>query len=150
MALDPSLISALSALAGSVVGGSATIATAWLTHKTQSKQARIKSEIASREQLYAEFIVESSKLVIDSLDHSLDDTAKLMNVYALQNRIRLVASDRVYRAADETVHTIFTQYLKPNLTRDEVHEMALAEGTDPLRPFAENCRHELSEMRRAT
>jgi ATP/maltotriose-dependent transcriptional regulator MalT len=36
MQLDPSIVSALPALLGSVVGGSATIATAWLTKKTQS------------------------------------------------------------------------------------------------------------------
>ena len=150
MTLDPSLVSALAALAGSLVGGSASIATAWVTHKTQSKEARIKSEIAGREQLYAEFIAECSKLVIDALDHSLDDTAKLMRVYALQNRIRLIGSDKVDHAADETVRNIFTQYLKPNLTRDEVHQMALSDGNDPLRPFADACRYELNAMRRTT
>ena len=148
MTLDPSLVSAFAALAGSLVGGSASIATAWVTHKTQSTQARMRTEIASREQLYAEFIAECSKLIIDSLDHSLDDTAKLMHVYALQNRIRLVGSDRVCRAAEETVRTIVTQYLEPNLTRDEVHQMALSNGKDPLRPFADACRDELNAMRR--
>jgi hypothetical protein len=36
MQLDSSIVSALSAPLGSVVGGSATIAAAWLTQKTQS------------------------------------------------------------------------------------------------------------------
>ena len=150
MALDPSLVSAFAALAGSLVGGSATIATAWVTQKTQSKEARIKSEIASREELYAGFIAECSRLVIDSLDHSLDDTAKLMQVYALRNRIRLVGSDRVDQSADETERNIVTQYLKPQLTREEFHQMALAQGNDPLRPFADACRDELKAMRRMT
>ena len=108
----------------------------------------MKTEIASREQLYAEFIGECSKLVIDSLDHSLDDTAKLMQVYALRNRIRLIGSDRVDHAAEETVRNVVTQYLKPNLTRDEFHQMALSQGNDPLRPFADACRDELNGMRR--
>ena len=149
MTVDPSLVSAFAALAGSLVGGSATIATAWVTNKTQSKQARMKTEIASREQMYAEFIAECSKLVIDSLDHSLDDTAKLMHVYALRNRIRLIGSDRVDQAAEETVRNIVTQYLKRNLTRDEFHQMAVSQGNDPLRPFADACRYELVAMRRA-
>ena len=149
MTLDPSLVSALAALAGSLVGGSASIATAWVTHKAQSKEARIKAEIVSREHLYAEFIAECSKLIIDSLDHSLDDTGKLMQVYALRNRISLIGSDRVDHAAEETVRNIVTQYLKPNLSRDEVHRMALSNGNDPLRPFAESCRDELKTMRRA-
>ena len=147
--MDPSLVSAFAALAGSLVGGSATIATAWVTHKTQSTEARIRTEIASREHLYAEFIAECSKLIIDSLDHSLDDTAKLMHIYALQNRIRLIGSDRIDDAADQTVRNIVTQYLKPNLTRDEFHEMALSRGNDPLRPFADACGDELKAMRRA-
>jgi hypothetical protein len=148
--LDPSLVSALAALAGSLVGGSASIATAWVTHKIQSRQARIKTEIASREQMYAEFIDECSKLAIDALDHTLDDTAKLMHVYALRNRIRLIGSDGVDHAAEETVRNIVTPYLKPNLTRDEFQQMATSPGNDPLRPFADACRYELTAMRRAT
>ena len=148
MTLDPSLLSAFAALAGSLVGGSASIATAWVTQKTQSERERIKTEIVSREQLYAEFVVECSRLVIDALDHTLDDTAKLMHVYALRNRIRLIGSDRVDHAAEETVRSIFTQYLKPNLSRDEVHRMAVSPGNDPLQPFADACRDELKAMRR--
>lgn len=109
----------------------------------------MRTEIASREELYAEFIAECSKLIIDSLDHSLDDTAKLMHVYALQNRIRLIGSDRVDHAAEETVRNIVTQYLKPNLTREEFHQMAVSQGNDPLRPFSDACRNELKAMRRA-
>ena len=73
-----------------------------------------------------------------------------MHVYALRNRIRLIGSDRVDRAAEETLRNIVTQYLKPNLTRDEVHRMTLSHGNDPLRPFADACRDELKAMRRAT
>ena len=149
MTLDPSLVSALAALAGSLVGGSASIATAWVTHKAQSREARIKAEIASREHLYADFIAECSKLIIDALDHSLDDTGKLLHVYALRNRISLTGSDRVNQTAEETIRNIVTQYLKPNLTREEVHQMALSHDNDPLRPFADACRDELRSMRRA-
>jgi hypothetical protein len=73
-----------------------------------------------------------------------------MHVYALQNRIRLIGADRVDDAADQTVRNIVTQYLKPNLTRDEFHQMAFAQGNDPLRPFADACRDELKAMRRMT
>ena len=149
MQLEPTIVSALSALLGSVVGASATIATAWFTQKTQSEQERIRTEIKSREELYAEFVAECSKLVIDSLDHSLDEPAKLLQVYALHNRIRLIASDAVDRAADETVRRIVEQYLKPSLTKDEVRRLALSHPDDPLRPFADACREELKAMRRA-
>jgi hypothetical protein len=42
MQLDSSIVSARSAPLGSVVDGSATIATAWLTQKTQSERDRIR------------------------------------------------------------------------------------------------------------
>lgn len=148
MQLEPTIVSALSALLGSVVGGSATIATAWFTQKTQNEQERIRGEIKSREELYAAFVAECSRAVIDSLDHSLDEPAKLLELYALQNRIRLIGSDAVCRAADETVRRIVEQYLKPSLTKDEVRRLALSHPDDPLRPFADACRDELAAMRR--
>ncbi len=150
MQVDPSIVSALAALLGSVVGGSATISAAWLTQKTQSERERIRVDARRREQLYAEFVSECSKLIIDSLDHTLDDPAKLQEVYALQNRVRLIGTDPVDRAADETVRRIVTQYLKPNLTSDEVQQLALSPRDDPLRPFAEACREELKAMWRAS
>ncbi len=150
MQVDPSIVSALAALLGSVVGGSATISAAWLTQKTQSERERIRVDARRREQLYAEFVSECSKLIIDSLDHTLDDPAKLQEVYSLQNRVRLIGTDPVDRAADETVRRIVTQYLKPNLTSDEVQQLALSPRDDPLRPFAEACREELKAMWRAS
>jgi hypothetical protein len=47
MQLDSSIVSALSAPLGSVVGGSATIAAAWLTQKTQSSAIGSESTSAA-------------------------------------------------------------------------------------------------------
>jgi hypothetical protein len=63
MQLNSSIVSARSALLGSVVGGSETIAAAWLTRKKQSERDRIRIDIRPREQLYAEFVSKCSKLV---------------------------------------------------------------------------------------
>jgi hypothetical protein len=48
------------------------------------------------------------------------------------------------------VRRIVTQYLKPNLTSDEVQQVALSHRDDPLRPFADACREELKAMWRAS
>jgi hypothetical protein len=80
----------------------------------------------------------------------VDDPATLQAVYALQNRVRLIGTDPVDRAAGETVRRIVTQYLKPNLTSDEVQQVALLHRDDPLRPFADACREELKAMWRAS
>jgi hypothetical protein len=67
--MDRALLSALAAILGSMVGASATIATAWLTQRTQARRAAVEAEIRKREALYGEFIAEGSKVMIDALDH---------------------------------------------------------------------------------
>ena len=56
--MDPSIVSALSAILGSLVGGSASIVAAWFTQKEQSQHELLSSKIHRREVLYAEFITE--------------------------------------------------------------------------------------------
>ena len=146
--MDSSIVSALSAVLGSIVGASATITTTWFTQKTQSEREYIESEVRKREQLYADFIAECSKLTIDSLDHGLDHAEKLVQVYALQNRMRLMSSDAVDRAADQTLARIIAQYFKPNLTKDDLRSVALSHHDDPLRAFSDACREELKAMQR--
>ncbi len=148
--MDPSLVSALSAILGSLVGGSATIVTAWITQKTQSRRELVGAEIRKRELLYTEFIAECSKLTIDALDHTLDHTTKVFHVYALENRIRLTSSDAVVAAADQTIKHILKNYFGPNITREELRDLALS-GTheDPLKPFSEDCRNELKALQHA-
>jgi len=60
--MDRAIISALAAILGSLVGGGATIATAWLTRRTQGRRASVDAEVRKREALYVEFISEGSKI----------------------------------------------------------------------------------------
>ena len=87
--MDPAIVSAMAAVLGSLVGGSATVATAWITQRTLSKRELLGMEIRARETLYGEFIRECSKLVMDSFTHTLDKPEKLLPAYELLNRIRL-------------------------------------------------------------
>jgi len=148
MQVDSSIVSALSAVFGSIVGASATIATTWFTQKAQNQREYLQTEVRKREQLYADFIAECSKLALDSVDHTLDNPEKLINIYALHNRIRLISSDAIDRAADQAIERIVAQYFKPNLTKDELRSLALSHGYDPLRPFSDACREELRAMQR--
>jgi hypothetical protein len=100
--LEPAVLTALSAILGSAVGGSATLATAWLTQRTQGRRERVESEIRKREQLYVEFIGESSKLIIEAFDHQLQSPERLIPRYSIINRIRLRCSEEVLAAADRT------------------------------------------------
>jgi hypothetical protein len=154
--MDPTIVSALSALLGSAVGGSVTLATAWITQRTQSRRQVVGAEIRKREALYGEFIAECSKLLIDALDHTLDSPDKLLQIYALQNRIRLTSSDAVVAAADQTLNRILKQYFEQNITQQQLREELSRSLTDdqrkrddPLKPFSQACRNELRALQNA-
>lgn len=147
--MDPAIVSALSAILGSLVGGSATIATAWITQRSLGRRELVGAEIRNRELLYAEFIEESSKLIVDSMDHHLDEPAKLLQVYAIVNRTRLSASDAVVSAAEQALGLILAQYFKTNVSRDDFNALVLSRHDDPLKAFSEACRSELIALRGA-
>ena len=154
--METTVLSAVSALVGSVVGLSASAATTWVTQRTQARRMGVAAEIKKREELYAEFIAECSKLAIDSLDHSLEHPDKILTVYALANRIRLCASESVVAAADLAIERIGTQYTKEKLTPGESRQLVLAtfhdpeKRNDPLKPFSETCRRELAGLNSVT
>ena len=147
--MDATIVSALSGVLGSLVGGSATVATTWVTQKTQSKRELIRDEIRYREALYGDFIRECSKQVIASFDRALDKPETLLSVYELINRIRLSASDTVLTEAEHVLQRIMEQYFAPNLSVQEVRALATSATSDPLRAFGEACRAELKSMRGA-
>ena len=145
--MDTTWVSAMAGVLGSLVGGSATVATAWITQKTANKRDLIQTEIRKREQLYGEFISECARLLVDAFAHTLEKPETLLPVYALTNRIRLSASPPVLAEAEHLLRRITEQYFSKNLTVDEMRELALHEDFDPVRPFGEACRAELKAMR---
>jgi hypothetical protein len=144
--MDTTIVSALAGILGSLCGGSASVATAWVTHKTRAKREVLRAELTKRETLYGEFINECSQRVMDSLARNLDKPETLLSIYALLNRIRLCASEAVLAQALELVKFIMEQYFAPNVSVDEFHERVHNEGIDPLKAFSEACRRELMSM----
>ncbi len=141
------MIGALGGLMGSLVGGSATVATAWITQRTLNRRELIREDMRKRETLYGEFISECGRLLVDAFSHSLDDPAKLLPVYALINRIRLSASRPVVAEAERLLRHITDQYFANNLTVDEMRQLTLSGQADPLESFGEACRAELKLIR---
>jgi len=144
--MDVSMIGALSGVLGSLVGGSATVATAWLTQRTVNKRELVQLEFRKRETLYGEFIAECSKLLIDAMTHSLDKPETLLNAYALLNRIRLCASPAVLAEAEHVIRRITEQYFDHNLSVEEMRGLARSEHADPLKRFGESCREEFDSI----
>lgn len=135
---------------GSLVGGSATVATTWVTQRTLGKRELLRADIRRREALYAEFISECSKRVVESFEQTLDNSEHLLSMYELLNRIRLCGSDAIVREADQVLKLITEQYFSSNLSLEEMRALIREGGkSDPLRPFAEACRSELKALRAA-
>jgi len=143
--MDSAILTAMAGVLGSLVGSSATVATAWVTQRTQSRRELIQTEIRKRETLYGEFIAECAKLLLDAFTHTLDKPETLLPLYALINRIRLCASPPVLGQAEQLLTRITEQYYLSNLTLDEMRTLARS-GHDPLSPFGEACRGELKAM----
>lgn len=144
--MDATIVTALAGIVGSLCGGTASFATAWLTQKTRARHDGLRAELRKREALYGEFIGECSKHIMDSLDRNLDTPERLLSIYALLNRIRLCASDAVLGQAVEVVKFIMEQYFAPNVSLDEFHERVHNAGIDPLKAFSDACRRELMSM----
>jgi hypothetical protein len=83
------------------------------------------------------------------MDHKLDDPERLYSLYAVLNRIRLVASDEVLAAADRTATQIIERFFRPNVSFEEMQQLVLTRPNDPLKEFSEVCRVELCALQRS-
>jgi hypothetical protein len=147
--MDGAIVSAMAGVFGSLVGGSASVATAWVTHKATAKREMLHEEIRQREALYGRFIRECSKLIVDSFTHNLDKPETFLGVYQLLSRVRLSASDAVFAAADDVVKQITEQYFAPNMSPDDLRVLVRDGRGDPMASFAHVCRVELGALRGA-
>jgi len=145
--MNPAYISAFAALAGSAIGGLTSLAASWLTQRGQVNAQRLAHDIGRREELYKDFIEEASKSFADAIEHSEMDAAKIVRLYALVSRMRILSSQRVVEQADTVMGVIMERYAAPNKTIREVADDLKARGLDPLRDFSEACR---DEFRRQT
>jgi len=145
--VDANLLTAMSGVLGSLVGGSATVATTWVAQRTNSRRELIQGDIKKREMLYGEFIAECAKLIVDAFTHKLDKPEALITLYALINRIRLRASQPVLTEAEHLLRYITERYFARNLTVEELREMTRSASADPIKAFGEACRAELRSIR---
>ena len=145
--MDTATIGALSAVLGSLVGGTATAATSWMSQRALNRSKHIKDEARRREALYGEFISECAKLAVDALAHSLEKPETLLPSYALLNRIRLCASPAVLAEAEKVLRRVTEQYFAKNLPVEQIHQLALSKDSDPLEAFGQACRVEMKAMR---
>jgi hypothetical protein len=137
-------MSAFSALAGSAIGGVASIATTWLTQHSQDLSQRHAQSVGRRERLYGDFIDEASMLYIDALTHDQFDPSKFVQIYATLAKLRLFASAAVVSQAEIIMQDVVVVYYLPN--RDFTRHGAPPEADlNILQAFSEACRNDLRD-----
>jgi hypothetical protein len=146
--MDSHIITGVAAACVSVVGAAASVITNWITQRTTTVRELTRETLRERETLYAEFITEASRLAIDALSHSLDSLEKLVVLYGIVGRIRLVSSDDVLAEAEKLCWRIVDLYATPNIKIEQVGAVLNSGELDPLKPFSSACRAELSRIAR--
>jgi Xaa-Pro aminopeptidase len=130
---------------GTASGSFATFFTTWVVRRRQDRLRRVRETISQRQELYKSFIEESSRLYADALVNDKSEIPKLVNVYALIGRMKIVSNDEVIAAAEKAGRLIIATYLSPNRTLVDLPD--LISEMDPLHDFSEACRRELRMAR---
>jgi hypothetical protein len=142
--LDLTIVPALAALAGSLLGACSSVAATFVGQRLQARAARLVSELREREQLYGKFVEEAVPLFVDAIERPAIDPGRLMHLYSIVARIRLTASAEILCAAEEVGRLLLEAYERPSedpagvLARFAKGEVSL----DPLRGFTQACRLE--------
>jgi len=141
--MDHAYVSALAALAGSLIGGVTSMGASWLTQSYQFRAQQLAQDLKTRTDLYKNFIEEAAKCFADAYEHSKAEVSALVNLYALVSEIRVLSSPRIVESADKVVRVIIETYLGPNKTLGDVRELLDNDALSPLRDFSDACRAEL-------
>ena len=144
--MDSTILSAIAAICGSLVGAAATIVTTWITQRSQRIRAEREAKLRDRQGLYGEFITEASRLTIEALGHSLEQPDKFVKLYGILGRIRLVASDPILAAAEACSRQLVDLYAQPNMTVEQIRDAFERDQLDPIRDFSVACREELLDI----
>jgi len=143
--MDIAYISALSALAGSVVGGLTSGITTWLGLRSQARAGQLAHDKSQREDLYRDFIVAASQAYGNAVVSNEPQTQELVALYAMISRMRILSSPTIVASADKIMRTTIDTYFAPNKTIRELHDELVKSGSafDPLKDFSEMAREEL-------
>ena len=117
--MDSAILSATSALVGSLVGGVSTLAASWLSQRGQLRAQTLVQEAVKHEALYAEFIIETSRRLAEARDHLAEGPEVVAGLYSAVSRMRLTSSDEVIRIAQCVVRLVVEAYAAPAKTFDE-------------------------------
>jgi hypothetical protein len=151
MALDPAILSSVSALMGALIGGGTSMATAVYTQRLQNRVQRVANEITKREDLYAEFIMNASNLVLKAyVSDGVAPGGDEQHLIGLINRMRLFAPPNVISEAEAVLKTIIEISLRPSMDLTQLAKETLSKppDPDPLLKLSLTCRADLDDVNR--
>jgi hypothetical protein len=142
--MDIAYVSALSALAGTVVGGLTSGITTLLSQRARTRAEQLAHDKSWREDLYKDFIVAASKAYTDAMMSNEPQLEELVALYAMISRMRVQSSPQTVGSAEKIMRVTMDTYFAPNKTIREVAELIKSgAGIDPLKDFSEAAREEL-------
>src|SRR3984957_15645484 len=127
MQIDPAILTPMSLLLGALTGGCASLWTAIYTQRCQNRLQRVASEIAKRETVYADFVMNASHLRLKA--YVRDEIAlggEGQRLIGLINRMRLFAPSDVVKGAEAVLRAIVEISLKPGIAARELAKEALS------------------------
>ena len=141
--MDAAYLSALSALAGSVIGGLISGVATWLSQRSQARSGEFIRRLSRRDDLYADFIAAASKAYGEALVSNEPQIQELVALYGMVSRIRVMSSPRIVASAEKIMSTTIDTYFAPNLTIRDLPELIKSgKVMDPLKDFSEAVREE--------
>jgi hypothetical protein len=145
--MNASVISALAALVGAIIGGLTSVLASWLTQRTQVRAEWRVQDRSRRQELYKQFIDEATTCYVDALQHHEANLAALGSLYAKIGSMRVQSSREVADEADLIGRKIVDTYLAPDKTFIEIRAMLEDGSIDILGKFSEACRKEFESLR---
>jgi hypothetical protein len=145
--MDASVLSALAALGGAIIGGFTSLVASFFAQRSQARAQWISQDRNRRQDVYKDFIEEASKCYADALQHDEANVPELVSLFATIARMRVLSSPKVLEIAEGIGRKILDIYRQPNKTLSELLEMANNKSFDVLRDFSEACREEFETLR---
>jgi hypothetical protein len=144
--MESATVSALAALGGATIGGATTFAATWLTQRTQARVQELTHSLTVREQVYRAFIDESANLYADALVHEMSDLSKLVGLYAMISKMRVISPGKTVKSANEVARMIVNTYRAPNKSFPDLEEIVNRGAIDVLQTFSETARQEFHSL----
>ena len=145
--MDTSIISALAALLGAIIGGGTSVLAAWIAQRHHARAEWFRQEHLEREKFYQAFIENAVECYSDAVQHDRPDMPGLVALYAKIDVMLVRSSDPVIEAAEEIRTKILDTYADPNKDFPEISEMIRSKTVNVFTAFSMACRKELEELR---